>query len=211
MNITSVMIVGSGPAGIGLASLLNQSDVDYTVLEKNEIGSSFTEWPENMEMITPSFPSNAFGQIDLNSICVATSPAFSFNKEHLTGKEYSDYLKLVADYFDIHAQTRTEVIKVHKQKKGWQVETNRGLYFTKYLIWAAGEFNNPQINNIEGSQYCIHSSKIREPKKLAGDNFVVVGGYESGIQLAFDLIKNNKTVTLINPTEINDLETSDPS
>ena len=112
MKIIDVIIVGAGPAGLGIASLLNQTDIDYIVLEKNDIGSSFIEWPKNMEMITPSFPSNAFGQMDLNSICEATSPAFSFSKEHLTGNEYSEYLESVAEYFQLHGQTNTEVKKV---------------------------------------------------------------------------------------------------
>ena len=101
-------------------------------------------------MITPSFPSNAFGQMDLNSICEGTSPAFSFNKEHLLGDEYAEYLELVSNYFQINIQPGTEVIKVNKQSKGWVIETNRGDYFAKYLIWAAGEFQNPQIKNIKG-------------------------------------------------------------
>jgi thioredoxin reductase len=211
MKVTDVIIVGSGPAGVGIASLLNQTDINYIILEKNEVGSSFLEWPVAMEMITPSFPSNAFGQIDLNSICEATSPAFSFNKEHLTGDEYAEYLDAVVTYFDINIQTDTEVIKVRKQADGWIVETNQGLLFSSYLIWAAGEFQNPQIRNISGSEHCIHSSLIKHPYHLEGTNFVIIGGYESGVQMAFDLIENNKKVTLINPDIIDGMTTSDPS
>ena len=163
MTIYNTIVVGSGPAGIGVASLLSQAGNDYIVLEKKQIGSSFIDWPKNMEMITPSFPSNAFGQMDLNSICDGTSPAFSFNKEHLLGDEYAEYLELVSNYFQINIQPGTEVIKVNKQSKGWVIETNRGDYFAKYLIWAAGEFQNPQIKNIKGAEHCIHSSYIRYP------------------------------------------------
>ena len=209
--MNTVIIVGSGPAGIGLASLLNQSNINYLVLEKNEIGSSFLNWPKDMELITPSFPSNAFGQIDLNSICEKTSPAFLFNKEHLTGEEYSEYLSEVTDYFQLNVQSNTEVKKVSQQKSGWLLETNNDQYFCKYLIWAAGEFQNPQIKNISGSNHCIHSSLIRNPDKLQNDNFVIIGGYESGVQIAFELIKNNKQITLINPYLIDDMDTSDPS
>ena len=116
MTIINVIIVGAGPAGIGIASILNQTDIDYIVLEKKEIGASFLEWPKNMEMITPSFPSNAFGQIDLNSICASTSPAFSFSKEHLNGDEYSEYLNAVTDHFKINGRTNTEVKKVYKKE-----------------------------------------------------------------------------------------------
>ncbi|MEM6347829.1 MAG: NAD(P)/FAD-dependent oxidoreductase [Bacteroidota bacterium] len=211
MTITKVIIVGSGPAGIGIASLLNQTDIDYVVLEKKGIGSSFLDWPKGMEMITPSFPSNAFGQIDLNSICASTSPAFSFKKEHLSGEEYSEYLHLVATHFQLKIQTGTEVIKVNKHLHGWLVETNRGPYFATYIIWAAGEFQNPQIQNIVGAEHCIHSSYIRYPDRVEGDDFVIIGGYESGVQLTYDLIANGKKVTLINPYKIDDASTSDPS
>ena len=206
-----VIIVGSGPAGLGVAALLGQTDIDYLVLEKKDIGCSFSEWPEDMELITPSFPSNAFGQIDLNSICEATSPAFAFNKEHLTGKDYAKYLTAVATHFELKVQTNTTVKKVEKKDDGWLVKTSQGRYFAKYLIWAAGEFQNPQINDIEGSEHCVHSSLIKYPKKLEGDHYIIVGGYESGVQLAFDLVKNGKKVTIINPDEIDDMETSDPS
>lgn len=211
MIVKNVIIVGSGPAGIGVASLLSQTDINYVVLDREEIGASFLEWPKNMEMITPSFPSNAFGQIDLNSVCEATSPAFSFNKEHLTGNEYAEYLTAITKYFKINVQTNTEVKKVHQQKGGWLLETNTEQYFCKYLIWAAGEFQNPQINTILGAEHCIHSSAIKDPKKLKGDDFVVIGGYESGVQMTFDLIENNKKVTLINTNKIDDMNTSDPS
>ncbi|BDD05548.1 NAD(P)/FAD-dependent oxidoreductase [Aureibacter tunicatorum] len=211
MTVANVVIVGSGPAGIGVASLLNQTDIDYIVIEKKDIGNSFLEWPENMEMITPSFPSNAFGQMDLNSICEASSPAYSFNKEHLNGKEYAKYLTALAAYQGLVVKTNTEVSGVRKVNRGFVLETNQGEYKCKYLIWAAGEFQNPQINNIQGTQYCIHSSLIKKPANLKGEEFIVIGGYESGVQIAAELINNNKRVTLINPVSVDQADTSDPS
>ena len=211
MTVQRVIIVGSGPAGLGVAALLNQTNIDYVVLEKKDIGCSFLEWPENMEMITQSFPSNAFGQMDLNAICESTSPAFSFNKEHLTGPEYAEYLAGVTDHFKINVRPNTEVKQVTKQEGGWILLTSQGLFFCKYLVWAAGEFQNPQINNIVGAEYCLHSSQIKYPQRIKGKDFVVVGGYESGIQMAFDLVRFGKEVTLINPFEIDDRNTSDPS
>ena len=46
MTISKVIIVGAGPAGLGVASLLNQIGIDYVILEKNEIGTSFLKWPK---------------------------------------------------------------------------------------------------------------------------------------------------------------------
>lgn len=211
MVLTNVLIVGSGPAGIGIASLLDQTLTEYVVLDKKGIGGSFTDWPENMEMITPSFPSNAFGQMDLNSISEATSPGFSYRKEHLTGKEYARYLSAVVNYHELCVQTHTEVIKVNKQKNGWKVDTSQGQFFCKYIVWAAGEFQNPRIDNIKGAELCIHSAHIKTPDQLEGDDFVVIGGYESGVQLALEQVRKNKKVTLINAHKIDQRNTSDPS
>ncbi len=108
MNVTDIVIVGAGAAGLGIASILNETNVNYVVLDKGNVGNSFNKWPKSMEMITPSFPSNAFGQMDLNSICKATSPAYSFQKEHLNGKEYAKYLQTVVNYFDLIVETNTD-------------------------------------------------------------------------------------------------------
>ena len=109
MTLINVVIVGAGPAGLGIASLLAATDIDFIVLEKNEVGNSFSAWPEKMKMITPSFPSNAFGQMDLNAIAPLTSPAFAFRKEHLSGKEYAKYLSKVEALNEIEVSTDTEV------------------------------------------------------------------------------------------------------
>ena len=41
---TSVLIVGAGPAGIGVAALLAQCGVDCVVLERGRVGESFLRW-----------------------------------------------------------------------------------------------------------------------------------------------------------------------
>lgn len=211
MRFVNVIIVGSGPAGIGIASLLNETDVDYVVLEKGKVGNSFLEWPEKMKMITPSFPSNAFGQMDLNAIATSTSPAFTSQKEHLNGKEYAAYLSKIEELNEIKVEGNTEVEKIIKSDEGWVVATKKGKLKCNYLVWAAGEFFNPEIKGIPGAKYCIHSSVIKNPSNLEGDNFVVIGGYESGVQMAIELIDKGKKVTLINPIQVNRVDTSDPS
>ena len=44
MTIYNTIVVGSGPAGIGIASLLSQAGNDYIVLEKKQIGNSFIQF-----------------------------------------------------------------------------------------------------------------------------------------------------------------------
>ena len=67
------------------------------------------------------------------------------------------------------------------------------------------------MNGIKGVEHCKHSSSIKDLAKLEGDDFIIIGGYESGVQMAIWLIENGKKVTLINPTKVDETETSDPS
>ena len=73
-----VVIVGAGAAGIGVAIALQHSGVEnYLIVDRETIGSSFRSWPAETRFITPSFPSNSIGMLDLNSIGVGISPAFT--------------------------------------------------------------------------------------------------------------------------------------
>ena len=94
-----VLIVGAGPAGLGVATALKQADVnDVLVVDTREIGASFLNWPRQMTLLSPSFHSNSFGLTDLNSIDPATSPADFLRTQHPDGTQYAKYLKAVADY-----------------------------------------------------------------------------------------------------------------
>ena len=90
MKDYKIIIVGAGAAGIGFGAALQQLGIeDYLILEKGNIGDSFLKWPRTTRFITPSFTTNGFGFPDINAIVPDTSPAFSFQKEHLSGREYA--------------------------------------------------------------------------------------------------------------------------
>ncbi|MGB5594667.1 MAG: NAD(P)-binding domain-containing protein, partial [Crocosphaera sp.] len=70
-----VVIVGAGAAGIGCGVVLKDLGIEnFVILERHQVGASFSRWPEEMRFITPSFPSHGFGLLDLNA--VLSSPGF---------------------------------------------------------------------------------------------------------------------------------------
>ena len=87
---TKVLIVGAGPAGLGVATALRQAGVnEMLIIEAREIGASFLNWPRQMTLLTPSFHSNSFGLIDLNAIDPETSPADYLRTQHPSGEQYA--------------------------------------------------------------------------------------------------------------------------
>ena len=48
LQIFDVIVIGAGPAGLGVSILLQELGINYTILEKDEIGASFRRWPEEL-------------------------------------------------------------------------------------------------------------------------------------------------------------------
>lgn len=114
-----VIIVGAGPAGVGMASMLRRIGVEKMLLiDRYEVGASFIRWPQETRFITPSFYSNPFGHIDLNAVTRDSSPARSAGLEHLDGTAYAKYLQEVLQGCSAEALTSTHIIDVSLTQKG---------------------------------------------------------------------------------------------
>lgn len=194
---TKVIIIGAGASGIGVGVALKNLEIPFMILEREGIGTSFNKWPEQMRFISPSFTGNFFGMPDLNAITPDTSPAYTLQVEHPTGKQYAQYLNTVAKHNKLPIQKNCEVNSVDKQANSFLVKTNKGEYTSEFVIWAAGEFQYPNDLPFDGAGYCVHNSKIASWKTLRGNSFVVIGAYESGIDAAWQLAALGKNVTVL--------------
>ena len=50
-----VVVVGAGPSGIGVSIILQKMGINFTVLDRNNIGSSFLKWPKQMKLLLLRF------------------------------------------------------------------------------------------------------------------------------------------------------------
>ena len=194
-----VAIVGAGAAGIGCGVVLKDLGLErFTILERHQVGASFNRWPEEMNFITPSFPSHGFGLLDLNAVTLMTSPAIAFRREHISGKQYALYLQTVADYFELPIQTEVDVQSVDPLPQGgFALHTSSGEMSTQFVIWAAGEYQYPHLNPFPGAEHCLHNTQVRSWSDLEGDEFIIIGGYESGMDAAANLVALGKKVVAI--------------
>jgi len=207
-----VAVIGAGAAGIGVAIALQDADIDnIVVIDRHEVGSSFEAWPRETKFLSPSFPTNSIGMLDLNSIAIGTSPAHTLDREHPTGREYASYLKGVAEHFKVPVQSNTDVMSIQTSEEGFRFETNQGEMFARFVIWAAGEFRYPNQCPFPGAELCRHTSLISSFGDLPHSEFIVIGGYESGIDAAVHLAFHHKKVTVLSRDASWESETSDPS
>lgn len=206
-----VVVVGAGPAGIGVSILLQKLGINYVILEKSSVGDSFKKWPKETRFISPSFTGNFFKMPDLNAITPGTSPAFSLLTEHPTGEDYVEYLEALVEYYGLPIKTEVDVQTVQKNTDSFVLATNNGAYKSTYVIWAAGEYQYPKRDAFEGAQLCTHYSKVTSFSDLDGDEHIVIGAYESGFDAMVNLIRARKIVTLLDDANYLDLVKSDSS
>lgn len=207
-----VVIVDAGPAGIGTAyAFTHFGNPRVTVLERHEVGASFARWPTEMRFITPSFNSNQFGWLDLNSFGLRNSPADHLSKEHPSGQEYVRFLQAFTHFLELPVQEGVDVRSVRRVGDGFELHTSQGAVRARFVVWAAGEFQYPRTNGFPGAELCLHSSRVHSWRELEGDDFVVIGGYESGIDAAIHLTVNRKKVTVLDGKAAWQVEEEDPS
>ncbi|CAE7688310.1 unnamed protein product [Symbiodinium sp. CCMP2456] len=226
-----VVIVGAGASGVGVGlMLIEQFGIDrkrMLVLERGaRVGESFRRWPKEMRFISPSFNQAEWTKsLDLNSIAQDTSPAKFLLEEHPTGEQYANYLEAVANESQLPIQFCTDVtrisplgvpghprFKVHVKPSQVAPAATLASVHCKFVIWAAGEFQYPKDSGgFQGMELCQHNSFVRSWVDVPGDEFVVIGGYESGIDAAVQLARTKRPVTVLAASPCWQESSPDPS
>ena len=220
-----VIIVGAGASGVGMGLMLTRTfgfDRERVLIVERgaKPGETFRNWPEEMRFISPSFNHQGWtDSFDLNSVAFGTSPAFTLGVEHPSGEQYAKYLCELANAGKLNVMTNTEVKAVHPQDEGgFLVDVSSSVHASgtlgaRFVIWAAGEFQYPKAPEplFPGSDLCLHNSAVKSWKKLNGDDFVVIGGYESGMDACYNFASCGKRCTVIASTACWRTTTDDPS
>jgi len=195
MKIYDTLVIGGGQAGLSIAYFLRRKKVEYLILDDQEkAGGSWLQTWESLKLFSPTEYSSLSGWGMPKS-----------ENEYPTKDEFISYLGQYESRYDIPIQRDSKVISVSKENNIFKVETNQGIFYSKTLVSATGNAQQPFIPTYSGQEVFkgeqIHSSYYRNANNLAGKKVLIVGGGNSGAQVLAEVSKVAQTqwVTLDEP------------
>jgi putative flavoprotein involved in K+ transport len=176
-----VVVIGGGQAGLATAAAVQARDIPVTVLDAGpEIGHVWRNRWDSLRLFTPAGCSSLPGL------------AFPGERDRYPGKEeVADYLRSYAARFHLDVRTSVRVDRVIADRDGFAVGTTQGAIRTQHVVVATGPFQTPVVPPVAAglgaATVQVHSAAYRRPSDLPDGPVVVVGGGNSGAQIAAEL------------------------
>ncbi|MDV2439010.1 NAD(P)/FAD-dependent oxidoreductase [Acinetobacter gerneri] len=206
VHVYDTIIVGAGISGLAAAYQLNQVSYDnYIVLEKAaRVGGT---WCDN------NYPGCG---CDVPSALYSFSFSPSHKWSHLFAKqpEILSYLEDVAEKYNLNEKIEFEnellSAKWDEKKHLWNLETSKGPYQAKTVIFTTGPITEPSMPKLKGIETfkgeMFHSARWNHDYDLTGKRVAVIGTGASAIQfipqvqpLAKELIVFQRTAPWVLP------------
>lgn len=176
-----VIIIGAGQAGLAMGYYLQRENDHFVLLDGEErIGDSWRKRYDSLQLFTPR------GYSALPGMSLAGKQDGFPTKD-----EIANYLEAYAKHFSIPVRLQMNVSKIRKKGDTFEVYTPEEVLQAKQVIIASGAFQRPFIpsisKNLSNDTFQIHSSQYQSPKQIPEGPVFVVGGGNSGTQIAVEL------------------------
>ena len=188
---TDVIVIGGGQAGLAMSRCLTDRSVDHLVLERGETANTWrTERWDSLRLLTPNW--------------LTRLPNWSYQGNdpdgYMTAAEVVAFLDAYRRSFDAPVQTGTTVERVHRTDDGYVVSTDQGSWRCRSVVVASGAFSNPRVPaiaaEVPGGVEHLTPTAYRNPAQLPDGDVLVVGASASGLQIADELNRSGRQVTL---------------
>jgi putative flavoprotein involved in K+ transport len=181
-----VIVIGAGQAGLAMGYYLKKRNVSFLILDKaSEIGESWRKRYDSLTLFTPRAYSALPGL-----------PLSGDQGQYPNKNEIRDYLLHYAKTFSLPIEGNTYIEKLDQIEAGFILSTNRGDYRSKAVVVATGPFQVPTIprfsKDLSRGILQLHSAEYKNPNQLIEGPTLVVGGGNSGAQIASEIGDNRQ-------------------
>ncbi len=185
------VVIGAGHSGLAMSYCLRERGVEHVLLERSAVANSWkTERWDSLRLLTPNWQSRL--------------PGLTYEgddpDDFMTIPEVISFVDHYADVISAPIQTRTTVTSVRCAGDGYQVDTNRGTWKCRAVVVASGACNIASVPAIASSApssiAMVTPLDYRNPEQLKEGGVLVVGASATGTQLADEIHRSGRPVTL---------------
>jgi putative flavoprotein involved in K+ transport len=176
-----VVVIGGGQAGLAMAWHLAQQGRRFVVLEAAPaLGQVWRNRWDSLKLFTPA-------QYDALPGMAFPAPADTYP----TKDPVADYLQTYAAALDLPVRLNAQVTDLRRVGDDFEVGTADASYQARQVVVATGPFQVPFVPppaaKLDPSVTQVHSADYRNPQALPEGPVLVVGGGNSGFQIAEEL------------------------
>jgi putative flavoprotein involved in K+ transport len=181
MNHYDVIVIGGAQAGLAMGYHLAQQGRRFTILEA--VDGPAAAWRERWDSLTLFTPARHDSLPGL---------PFPGDPDHYpTRDEVVAYLTEYARQFDLPIEYDSRVRAVRRQGESYHVALDDRTYTADQVVVATGPFQTPRTpdlaQQLDPAIVQLHSSAYRSPEQIPAGPVLVVGGGNTGYQIAQEL------------------------
>ncbi|MFV0514387.1 MAG: flavin-containing monooxygenase [Jhaorihella sp.] len=190
-----IALIGAGPTGLAAAKVLNELGIAFQGFELNgDVGGLWDIDAPRSTMYESAHLISSKRMTEFSDFPMDESVA-----EYPSHTEMKHYFRAFADRFDLrrHFRFGAEVMRTEPlggSGEGWRVDWRdaKGDHSAEFagVMIANGTLSEPNLPQFEGhfDGELIHAAQYRRPEQFAGKRVLVVGGGNSGCDIAVDAI-----------------------
>jgi putative flavoprotein involved in K+ transport len=187
----NTVVIGGGHAGLAVSRCLTDRAVEHVVLERGRLAERWrtARW-DSFRLITPAWMLRLPGHDHRDG-----DP-----DQFLTAADLASYLEGYARSFAAPVREATTVTRVSRAAEGFEVRTDRGVWWCANVVIATGYHSRPRIPALAAGLppdlLQLNPATYRRPDALPDGGVLVVGASASGVQLADELARTGREVVL---------------
>lgn len=186
----TAVVVGAGSAGLATSYELTRRGLSHVVLERGRVGESWRRqrW-DSFRLNTPGWANELSGR------------SFPGDPDGFgTAAQLVEYLERYRHEFALPVREGVEVRALRADEGRFRLETDGEEYVASNVVVTTGNQNVPRVpaasTRLDPSVVQLHAAAYRSPKALPAGRTLVVGGAQTGCQVAEDLLDAGREVLL---------------